>query len=47
MREHGIQGAHRRGRRSLTRPDKKARPGPDLIGRGHSPGAAKPRTSSP
>nr|WP_308288238.1 IS3 family transposase [Streptomyces corallincola] len=31
MREHGIQGAHRR--RSLTRPDRKARPAPDLIGR--------------
>ncbi|MFE4964505.1 IS3 family transposase [Streptomyces sp. NPDC056660] len=33
MREHGIQGAHRRRRRSLTRPDKKASPAPDLIGR--------------
>ncbi|MET9530520.1 IS3 family transposase [Streptomyces sp. NPDC006649] len=33
MREHGIQGAHRRHRRSLTRPDKKTRPAPDLIGR--------------
>lgn len=33
MREHGIQGAHRRRRRSLTRPDKKARPAPDLINR--------------
>ncbi|MFE4679636.1 IS3 family transposase [Streptomyces sp. NPDC056728] len=33
MREHGIQGAHRRRRRSLTRPDKKAKPAPDLIGR--------------
>ncbi|WP_329293258.1 IS3 family transposase [Streptomyces sp. NBC_01455] len=33
MRERGIQGAHRRRRRSLTRPDKKARPAPDLIGR--------------
>ncbi|MFJ7498062.1 IS3 family transposase [Streptomyces sp. NPDC097727] len=33
MREHGIQGAHRRHRRSLTRPDKKAKPTPDLIGR--------------
>lgn len=32
-RERGIQGAHRRRRRSLTRPDKKARPAPDLIGR--------------
>ncbi|WP_407288853.1 IS3 family transposase [Streptomyces sp. BP-8] len=31
MRAHGIQGAHRR--RSLTRPDKRARPTPDLIGR--------------
>ncbi|WP_327293563.1 MULTISPECIES: IS3 family transposase [unclassified Streptomyces] len=28
MREHGIQGAHRRRRRSLTRPDKKAKPAP-------------------
>ncbi|MFJ9761978.1 IS3 family transposase [Streptomyces sp. NPDC101149] len=26
MREHGIQGAHRRRRRLLTRPDKRARP---------------------
>ncbi|MFE4832346.1 IS3 family transposase [Streptomyces sp. NPDC056672] len=34
MREHGIQGARRRWRRSLTRPDKRARPAPDLIGRG-------------
>ncbi|MGW3276271.1 IS3 family transposase, partial [Streptomyces kronopolitis] len=33
MRERGIQGAHRRRRRSLTRPDRKARPAPDLIGR--------------
>ncbi|MFE0063075.1 IS3 family transposase [Streptomyces sp. NPDC059003] len=33
MREHGIQGAHRRRRRSLTWPDKKAKPAPDLIGR--------------
>ncbi|GGJ65934.1 hypothetical protein GCM10010121_090810 [Streptomyces brasiliensis] len=33
MREHGIQGAHRRRRRSLTRPDKRARPALDLIGR--------------
>ncbi|MFD5110294.1 IS3 family transposase [Streptomyces cinereoruber] len=33
MHEHGIQGAHRRRRRSLTRPDKKAKPAPDLIGR--------------
>ncbi len=33
MREHGIQGAHRRRRRSPTRPDKKAKPAPDLIGR--------------
>ncbi|MFI2511320.1 IS3 family transposase [Streptomyces sp. NPDC018972] len=33
MRERGIQGAHRRRRRSLTRPDKKARPAPDLTGR--------------
>ncbi|MEU5548011.1 IS3 family transposase [Streptomyces sioyaensis] len=33
MREHGIQGAHRRRRRSPPRPDKKARPAPNLIGR--------------
>ncbi|MFE6939743.1 IS3 family transposase [Streptomyces chartreusis] len=33
MREHDIQGAHRRRRRSLTRPDKMAKPAPDLIGR--------------
>ncbi|MGW9453330.1 IS3 family transposase [Streptomyces sp. NPDC055632] len=33
MREHGIQGAHRRKRRSLTRPDRKAKPAPDIIGR--------------
>ncbi|CAM5641953.1 hypothetical protein SAVIM338S_06295 [Streptomyces avidinii] len=33
MREHDIQGAHRRKRRSLTRPDRKAKPAPDLIGR--------------
>ncbi|MGW0963452.1 IS3 family transposase [Streptomyces gelaticus] len=33
MREHCIQGVTRRKRRSLTRPDKKARPTPDLIRR--------------
>ncbi|MFJ8388890.1 IS3 family transposase [Streptomyces sp. NPDC094438] len=33
MREHGIQGAHRRRRRSLTQPDKRAKPAPDLISR--------------
>ncbi|MFE5511761.1 IS3 family transposase [Streptomyces sp. NPDC056529] len=33
MREHGIRGAHRRKRRSLTRPDRRAKPAPDLIGR--------------
>jgi len=33
MRERGIQGAHRRRRRSLTQPDKKAKPAPDLVGR--------------
>ncbi|MGO4463313.1 IS3 family transposase [Streptomyces sp. M-16] len=33
MRQAGIQGVTRRKRRSLTRPDKKARPAPDLIGR--------------
>ncbi|WP_443069310.1 DDE-type integrase/transposase/recombinase [Streptomyces sp. NBC_01362] len=31
--EHCIQGVTRRKRRSLTRPDKKARPAPALIGR--------------
>ncbi|GHA71458.1 hypothetical protein GCM10010372_83080 [Streptomyces tauricus] len=39
MREHGIQGVTRRRRRSLTRPDKKARPAPDLIGRDFHAGA--------
>ncbi len=34
MREHSPQRAHRRRRRSLTRPDEKARPAPDLISRG-------------
>ncbi|MER8235246.1 DDE-type integrase/transposase/recombinase [Streptomyces sp. NPDC094049] len=33
MRQVGIQGITRRKRRSLTRPNKKARPAPDLIGR--------------
>ncbi|GGU43410.1 hypothetical protein GCM10010289_75250 [Streptomyces violascens] len=33
MREHDIQGVTRRRRRSPTRPDKKAKPAPDLIGR--------------
>ncbi|MFJ6636685.1 IS3 family transposase, partial [Streptomyces sp. NPDC091376] len=33
MREHGVQGTHRRRRWSLTRPDKKAKLAPDLIGR--------------
>ena len=33
MRERGIAGITRRRRRSLTRPDKQARPAPDLIGR--------------
>ncbi|WP_055557756.1 IS3 family transposase [Streptomyces sp. NBRC 110028] len=33
MREHGITGVTRRRRRSLTRPDRQARPAPDLIGR--------------
>ncbi|QQC92411.1 IS3 family transposase [Streptomyces alfalfae] len=33
MREHGIHGVTRRKRRALTRPHKKARPAPDLIGR--------------
>ncbi|ATZ23564.1 hypothetical protein SLAV_08465 [Streptomyces lavendulae subsp. lavendulae] len=34
VRERGIRGITRRGRRSLTRADTKARPAPDLIGRG-------------
>ncbi|MFF1651165.1 IS3 family transposase [Streptomyces sp. NPDC058240] len=58
MRDRGIQGAHRRKRRSLTRPDKKARPAPDLIGRdfhasvpgtrlvGTSPSCPPPRAGS-
>ena len=33
MRERGIAGVTRRRRRWLTRPDKRARPAPDLIGR--------------
>lgn len=33
MRERDIQGVTRRKRHSLTRPDKKARQPPDLIGR--------------
>lgn len=33
MHERGIRGVTRRKRRSLTRPDKKARPAPDLTGR--------------
>ena len=33
MRERGIRGVTRRKHRSLTRPDVKARPAPDLIGR--------------
>ncbi|GAB3002443.1 IS3 family transposase [Streptomyces pseudoechinosporeus] len=33
MREHEIRGASRRKRCSLTRPDTKAKPAPDLIGR--------------
>ncbi|MEW2498656.1 DDE-type integrase/transposase/recombinase [Streptomyces nodosus] len=33
MRERGIRGVTRRKHRSLTRPDKKAKPAPDLIGR--------------
>ncbi|AWW35406.1 hypothetical protein DN051_40010 [Streptomyces cadmiisoli] len=32
-RERGIRGVTRRKRRSLTRPDTKAKPAPDLIGR--------------
>ena len=34
MREYGIQGVTRRRRRSLTRPDGKAPPAPDLLRRG-------------
>ncbi|MFD4785657.1 IS3 family transposase [Streptomyces sp. NPDC058459] len=33
MREHDIRGVTRRKHRSLTRPDKKGTPAPDLIGR--------------
>nr|WSX75742.1 IS3 family transposase [Streptomyces sp. NBC_00899] len=42
MRERGIAGVTRRHRRSLTRPDKQARPAPDLIGRDFT--AARPGT---
>lgn len=42
MRERGIAGITRRHRRSLTRPDKQARPAPDLIGRDFT--AARPGT---
>jgi transposase InsO family protein len=42
MRERGIVGVTRRRRRSLTRPDKQARPAPDLIGRDFT--AARPGT---
>jgi putative transposase len=37
MRERDIRGATRRKHRSLTRPDKKAKPVPDLIGRDFHP----------
>ncbi|MET8183988.1 IS3 family transposase [Streptomyces sp. NPDC005336] len=40
MRERGIAGVTRRRRRSLTRPDRQARPAPDLIGRDFT--AARP-----
>ncbi|NUR04215.1 MAG: transposase [Streptomyces sp.] len=46
LREHGIQGATRRRRRSLTRPDKKARPAPDLIGRDSTPRFPEPSWSA-
>ncbi|MFD8386728.1 DDE-type integrase/transposase/recombinase [Streptomyces sp. NPDC059679] len=42
MREHGIAGVTRRRRRSLTRPDKQARPAPDPLGRDFT--AARPGT---
>ncbi|MEV8099670.1 IS3 family transposase [Kitasatospora sp. NPDC085879] len=42
MRERGITGVTRRHRRSLTRPDKQARPAPDLIGRDFT--ASRPGT---
>ncbi|WP_413797171.1 IS3 family transposase [Streptomyces iranensis] len=42
MRERGIVGVTRRRRRSPTRPDKQARPAPDLIGRDFT--AARPGT---
>lgn len=42
MRERRITGVTRRKRRSLTRPDRKARPAPDLIGRDFT--AARPGT---
>ncbi|MDN3267077.1 IS3 family transposase [Streptomyces sp. MA15] len=47
MRERGVRGAHRRRRRSLTRPDKKAGPAPDLIGRDFTPsGRARSRSGT-
>ncbi|CAG7613787.1 IS3 family transposase [Actinacidiphila bryophytorum] len=42
MRERGITGITRRRRHSLTRPDKRARPAPDLISRDFT--AARPGT---
>lgn len=42
MREHGIQGITRRRRRSLTRPDGKAPPAPDLLQRNFT--ACRPGT---
>jgi putative transposase len=39
MRTHGLVGCHRRRRRGLTRPDPKATPAPDLVGRLFDPGA--------
>jgi transposase InsO family protein len=38
MRHHGLVGCHRRRRRGLTRPDPKATPAPDLVGRLFDPG---------
>jgi transposase InsO family protein len=39
MRHHDLVGCHRRRRRGLTRPDPKATPAPDLVGRLFDPGA--------
>jgi hypothetical protein len=46
MRERDIRGVTRRKHRSLTRPDKKATPAPDLIGRDSTPSVPAPSWSA-